>query len=71
MITRLNFLIKSTILSLFVFASSYYLYDNNYKYEFSTKIILLFLYLIIFFSIIFGIYKVKIKIGKLSFVLAL
>ena len=69
MITRLNFLIKSTILSLFVFASSYYLYDNNYKYEFSTKIILLFLYLIIFFSIIFGIYKVKINNNLPIFIL--
>jgi hypothetical protein len=59
MITRLNFLIKSSILFLFFFASSYYLYDNNYKYEFSSKIIVLFLYLIIFFSTTFSIYKAK------------
>lgn len=69
MITRLNFLIKPSILFLFFFASSYYLYDNNYKYEFSTKIILLFLYLIIFFSIIFGIYKVKINDNLPIFIL--
>ena len=59
MINKLNFLIKSTIWFLFVFASSYYLLENNYEYEFSTKIILLFLYLIIFFVITFGIYKAK------------
>ena len=59
MINKLNFLIKSTICFLFVFASSYYLLENNYKYEFSTKIILLFLYLIIFFVITFGVYKAK------------
>ena len=59
MITRFNFLIKSTIFFLFFFASSYYLYSNNYKYEFLTKIILLFLYLIIFFGTTFSIYKIK------------
>ena len=59
MINRLNFSIKSTILFLFVFASSYYLYDNNYEFEFLTQIILLFLYLIIFFVTTFSIYKVK------------
>ena len=59
MINKLNFLIKSTICFLFVFASSYYLLENNYEYEFSTKIILLFLYLIIFFVITFGVYKAK------------